>query len=217
MLVRVITAAILAGLIAGTLVSVLQFQFVQPLILEAETHEHAAHDHGAHDPNGEGEASASPRMMLTVIANLLAGVAFALLLNAALVLAKDKGWRAGAFWGLGGHVAFALAPSIGLPPELPGAVVTNLFARQLWWIGTAVATMAGLVLILRIRKLAFAFAGILLLGLPHMIGAPVSHGPGVAPEALIGAFTLASLLTNLAFWVVLGLSSGLLQARLVRR
>ena len=52
-------------------------------------------------------------MMLTVIANLLAGVAFALLLNAALVLAKDKGWRAGAFWGLGGYVAFALAPSIG--------------------------------------------------------------------------------------------------------
>jgi len=212
MLVRVIMAAMLAGLIAGALVSALQFQFVQPLILEAETFEHAAH---AHD--GEGEVGAGPRTMLTVIANLLVGIAFALLLNAALVLAKDAGWRAGLFWGLGGYAAFALAPSIGLPPELPGAVVANLFARQLWWIGTAAATMVGLVLILRVRKPAFAFAGVLLLGFPHLIGAPASHEPGVAPEALLDAFTRATLLTNLAFWVVLGLSSGLLQARLARR
>ena len=211
MLVRLILVAMLAGLLAGVLVTALQFRFVQPLILEAETYEHAAHDHG-----GKSEASASPRTALTLIANLLAGVAFALLLNAALVLAKEVGWRAGLFWGLGGYVAFALAPSIGISPELPGAVVENLFARQLWWIGTAVATAAGLVLILWVRKFAFAFAGVLLLGLPHLIGAPASHEPSPSPDALKEAFTVATLLTNFAFWVVLGMASGFLQARLVR-
>jgi len=212
MLVRVIMAAIFAGLIAGTLVSVLQFQFVMPIILEAELHEYVAHDH-----NGEVEANALQRTILTIIANLLAGVAFALLLNTALVLARDEGWRAGALWGLGGYLAFLLAPSIGLPPEFPGVVVENIFTRQLWWIGTAIATAAGLILILRIRKLPFVFTGIILLGLPHLIGVPGSHAPVITPNLLLSAFTHAILLTNLAFWIVLGVVSGLLQERLLRK
>lgn len=40
----------------------------------------------------------------------------------------------GLLWGLAGCATFVLAPTLGLPPELPGTAAADLTLRQTWWI-----------------------------------------------------------------------------------
>src|SRR3546814_12705636 len=69
-----------------------------------------------------------------------------------------------------------------------------LGSRQLWWIGTAVATAAGLWLALRVSTPAAIAAGIALMLLPHVIGAPHPHGfASPVPGELPGHLAAASL------------------------
>jgi len=226
----ILYTALAAGLLAGAVVSVAQALRVVPLILEAETYEGAAgshdHDHGEeHVHAGEGEAGGHhaawapsdvvERMIATVGANLLAGVGFALLLSAALSLGSETDWRSGLQWGLGGFAAFSLAPAIGLPPEPPGTAAAELYARQVWWVGTAVATAVGLMMITRLKSAPWPVVGVALLALPHVIGAPQPEAHmSTVPETLSHAFVSATLVTNLLFWAVLGASVGFLFERL---
>ena len=48
--------------------------------------------------------------------------------------------RNGLLWGLAGFLAVNLAPAAGLSPELPGMPAGDLLARQVWWVGTIIAT-----------------------------------------------------------------------------
>lgn len=199
-----------------------------PLIREAETFEAAAHSapnqitaqgHGdEHDHDG-ATAWAPDGVLQTILAtlgaNILAGVGFALLTTAAMALQGRTGWYTGLLWGLGGFASFTLAPAAGLPPELPGMAAADLFDRQVWWIGTALATAGGLALIFLVRRLGWAAIGAVLIVGPHLIGAPRAMGPGVGlPDELIVAFGIASMVTNLLFWAALGIASGILYERL---
>ena len=117
----------------------------------------------------------------TLIADLLAGIGFALLLAGAVALARLRGYaidaRSGLLWGAAGFAVFALAPAIGLPPELPGMSAAELAARQQWWLLTAAATAAGLGLVIFARPAPLRVLGAVLLVLPHLIGAPAApHG-----------------------------------------
>ena len=140
---RIGLSAIIAGVLSGLLLTALQAYKVAPLILAAESYEHAAtaHDHGeagAWAPQGTIE-----RPAFRLATNMLAGVGFALLLSAALALRDRRvDWRKGLAWGLAGYAAFTLAPALGMPPELPGMVAGDLAARQAWWVGTVAATAA---------------------------------------------------------------------------
>ena len=78
-------------------------------------------------------------------------------------------------WAAGGFAATGLATGLGLSPELPGSAAADLFARQIWWIGTAAATGAGLYALIKLRTPLAIAAGVLLLVLPHLIGAPHPH------------------------------------------
>ena len=239
MLRAIVFAAAIGGVAAGALVSVAQSLHILPLIHEAETYESTgAHGHGHsldpaatpgedhdlpaaaagedHDlPAAEaGEEGWAPedgfeRTAYTIGANFLTAIAYALLLSSALGFFRRQGWHQGLIWGLGGFAAFALAPALGLPPEIPGAATVELSARQVWWIGTAAATAASLGLITLTRRLHWAVLGVGLLALPHIIGAPQpeAHG-GLAPDSLAQDFAAASLVTNLLFWAVLGLVTG---------
>jgi predicted cobalt transporter CbtA len=63
----------------------------------------------------------------TLLADLLTGIGFALLLAAGLALQGGTvTWRTGPFWGLAGFATFTLAPGLGLPPELPGTETAPL-------------------------------------------------------------------------------------------
>jgi cobalt transporter subunit CbtA len=230
MLRAILLAAVVAGALAGLVVTGLQALRLVPLILQAETYEqreaipanggvghgHAAPGDAAAGDTGWAPESALQRTLATTFANLLTAIGFALLLAAALALTGGAGWHPGLLWGLGGYAAFVLAPSISLPPGMPG-MPEALEARQIWWLATVVATAAGLFLLIRLRVWYGALLGALCLVLPHLIGAPApGAGAGPVPAEIVEAFRSATQTTNLVFWIVLGSATGFLFDRLAR-
>ncbi|MBN9074547.1 MAG: CbtA family protein [Rhizobiales bacterium] len=239
---NVVFIAAIAGLVAGLAMTVMQAFTTDPLILQAEVYENAeaaapaaaeaAHDHDqAAMSTAEGEQAAAPahehddegwspadgfeRNAYNVLANLVGAIGFGLVLVAASELAGGMGdWRQGVFWGLAGFTVFTLAPSLGLNPELPAMPAADLLSRQIWWIGTAAATAVALYLLFLRRSPALAALGIAILVVPHIIGAPqpADHSTPI-PENLHHSFIVASTLTNLVFWVVLGAAVATVRAR----
>ena len=214
---RMLLAAVLAGGIGGLFASALQAWQVVPLIHAAERYEaegRASHGGGAHGhaeaQAGMGEPEGAVRVVLTVVSNLTAGIGFALVLIGAMAIrGAPVDARRGVAWGLGGFAAFAAAPALGLPPELPGTMAADLFARQGWWAFTAMAT-AGALWLLAFRHEPPAMAiGVGLLALPHLVGAPHAEGfAGVIPAELAARYAAAVLVTAGLFWVALGALAG---------
>ena len=225
---RLVLTAVLAGLFAGGLVSLAHHFGTASIIARAEVFERTAggaapaHSHATADaaPHDHGAAAGweprdgIERTAYTVLANVITAIAFALLLVAAFELrGGDVTWHSGLLWGLAGFVVFTLAPGLGLPPELPGTAAAPVAARKLWWLVTAVATAAGLGLLLLQRRPALILAGVALLVAPHVYGAPqpAAYG-GTAPESLAHEFRVAATVTSLMFWIVLGAAAGYLHA-----
>jgi cobalt transporter subunit CbtA len=219
--------AAVAGLVAGLAMALMQNLATVPLILQAETFESAGgHDHGhasAAEPHDHGSEEAGwkpgdglPRVFFTTLANVVTAIGFALVLVVASELAGGiAGWRQGMLWGLAGFATVTLAPGLGLPPELPAMPVADLAARQVWWIGTAIATAAGLALLLLGRTVPLAVVGVALLVVPHLLGAPQpdSHDTPI-PADLHRRFVAMVMVTNLVFWMLLGALVGGLRRRI---
>src|SRR3981189_105932 len=184
MLRRILFTALIAGTVPGLFAAGIQHLKLIPLIAAAEVYEaagtHADHQHGA-APNQQGAmpewepAPGIERVGYTVVADVLAGIGFALVLIGAVAIARLGGYaidaRRGLIWGAAGFVVFALAPAIGLPPELPGMAgggAAGLAARQQWWLLTAAATAGGLGLIIFARPAALRVAGVALIVVPHL-------------------------------------------------
>lgn len=230
----IVFASVIAGVVVGAVITVIQQFGTVPLILKAEMfekasvahasapadsaaqpavadhhhdHDHAAHDHGAEawEPHDGLERTA-----YTAGANVLTGVGFALVLAAFFAIRGGAtgttiSWHEGLLWGLAGFVVFTLAPGLGLPPELPGVPTAPLLSRQIWWVFTAVATAGGLSLILLRRSIPAAVAGLILLVLPHLIGAPeLAQTETNVPSSLSHQFVVAVTMTSLVFWAMLG-------------
>jgi len=206
--------ALLAGAIAGTLLFFYQYLVVVPRIVAAEAYEEhnegdeSERDHARHSewkPNDGWE-----RTFFTAASTILTGIGFAALLLSTVVLCGfSLDVPRGLLWGLAGFVCFAVAPAIGLPPVPPGVPVSDVHARQLWWVMTVVATAIGLFLIFaRPGSWIPRMAGGILLLLPHIIGAPQTIGSPIVPAELVRAFALASIAGNGLFWLVLGAATG---------
>ena len=211
MIQRIARTAGFSGLLAALLLTALQSVWVAPLILQAETYEQAApvSEHAAghsHDESAWEPEDGWQRVLSTTGGNLVVAVGFALVLTALYNLRRPSRVATGAVWGLAGFAVFCLAPTLGLPPELPGTAAADLASRQEWWIGTAAATAAGLALLLLARSWPLKLLGLALLVVPHLIGAPQpAVHESLAPEALAEQFKWAAWLTNAVFWLALGL------------
>lgn len=231
MIGRVLLAALLAGIAAGLVMAAIQHVRLTPMILEAETFEGAGHVHEhaapAADHSGTsdaGDATAVPvhehdeaesgwqpadgwqRTLATTATAMMAGAAFAILMAAvSLISGIGITRRNGLIWGLCGFIAVSLAPAAGLAPELPGMPAADLAARQIWWLGTIAATGLGLYLIAARREAIALPVAVVLIALPHLIGAPMpaTHESGV-PAGLAAAFAANSLVANAVFWVLIG-------------
>jgi cobalt transporter subunit CbtA len=219
MIWRVLLAALLAGIAAGLLMAAIQQVRITPLILEAEHYEKAgAHDHGA----AQGEAwtpAGLERTVYTTLASVVAGGGFAALLaGISVMLGVPVTAQNGILWGLAGFLAVNLAPAAGLPPELPGMPGADLLSRQIWWVATIAATATGIGLFSLRTETSAKIAGVALIALPHLIGAPqpVDHESGV-PPGLSAAFAANSLAAAAIFWCAIGGFLGLAMDRLVRR
>ena len=213
MLTRLIGVALLAGCLAGVLAAGLQTAVLQPLILKAETYEVAPIGHSAMAMPGTAVEAAAVEAMgwlsrtaITFEATVGVAVGYALLLLAAMEGARARiDWRTGLIWGACGFAACGLAPAMGLAPALPGAAEGDLTLRQLWWIGTAISTAAGLWLALRGTPRWAAAAGAVLLLAPHLIGAPAAAAfSSTVPAELASLFTARSLATQSVLWLALG-------------
>src|SRR5437763_6732697 len=225
MLRRIFFTALIAGTVAGLFAAGVQHLKLIPLIAAAEVYEaagaHADHKHDAHQHEAAAEWEPAPgieRAGYTVVADVLAGIGFALVLIGAVAIARLGGYaidmRRGLLWGAAGFVVFALAPAIGLPPELPGMEAASLVARQQWWLLTAAATATGLGLLIFAQPAALRVIGAVLIVLPHVIGAPAApHGSTGVPAELAAEFATASLAVAAAFWLLLGGVSGWLYRR----
>lgn len=210
---QLLLAALLAGVAAGLVASAIQSVKIAPLIAAAELLEVEHADSGHEQP-----PSGLERAGYTLLFNALAGVGFGLLLCAAYNLAGRVSLRAGALWGLGGFLAFFIAPAMGLPPSLPGSDLADLGARQVWWLGTAASTAAGLLAIVLGRAPWHRALGALLLVVPHLIGAPQPPAAAAGPPMeLARGFVIWSGIAALAFWVVLGAVSGWVLSRWQQR
>lgn len=220
MLIRMLTAAVIAGTLAGIATTAVQLVWSVPVILQAELYET-----GVLNPDGSVAAGAMDafvaahgshvaRNATTFLANVINGVGFGMLMAAIFAFRPVSGWREGLLWGLAGFIAVNAAPAIGLPPELPGTQTAPLQDRQLWWLGTVIATGAGLGLISFARAGRWCLTGFALLFAPHIIGAPRPDAEiAVSPLSLQHEFLAASLVTSAVLWLVLGAAAGHLARR----
>jgi cobalt transporter subunit CbtA len=217
MIRRVVLAAVLAGIVAGLIMSALQHWRVTPLILQAESFE-AGHVHGDHAHGDEDHAWAPAdgfeRTGFTVLFNLLTGVGFGLVAAAASLITRlPLNASTGLKWGLAGFATFMLAPSAGLPPELPGMARGDLVSSQAWWWLAVAATAGGIAIIALTRHLAWKAVAVGLIALPHLIGAPQASGDSAVPAGLANAFAANAIAVSAIFWIVLCVSLGFLLAR----
>lgn len=214
-------AAIIAGGLAGLLTAFAHALVTSPIIAQGETFEHAVaplpeagHGHAAHEPEAWMPADGVERTAFTVLADILTGIGFALMLVACYALRGAVDWREGLLWGMAGFIVFVVAPGIGLPPELPGMSVAPLGPRQLWWVATAASTATALALLAFRRTPLAGLLAVLLIVVPHLVGAPQApDSPSPVPEALQRHFVTAVTLTGFLFWAVLGVACALLHRR----
>jgi cobalt transporter subunit CbtA len=173
----------------------------------------ADHDHTHEHPAPGTDASGLKRNALTVLFTTLVYSGYGLLLVAGFALANRFGHSVtaqdGVLWGLAGFAAFQLMPAMGLAPDLPGTLAADFQARQVWWLATVLCTGAALALIGYGSGLSAYGLAVLLLALPHIVGAPQLDGfSGVAPPEVAGAFSARVLGVGLIAWAVLGLVAG---------
>ena len=215
---RIAAAALLAGVLAGLLLTAVQRIQVIPILLQAEVYEDAASAHahtvteGAHhhDADAWKPENGWERTFYTAVANVSLAIGFALLLSVAmLVRGGTHGWRSGLLWGLAGYTVFFIAPALGLPPQVPGAEAAPLADRQLWWLMAVLGASAGLSLLVFARSGILKILGAALLVAPQLIGVPQPPlYASAAPLELAHAFIYASAIANAVLWLALGSLTG---------
>ncbi len=232
---HIVLSAVIAGLITGVLLTFVQLLTTVPLIAQAEQYEQqgasavvseaaAQHEINSHD---HGSSAWAPkdgfeRTFYTGVTTVLTAIAYALLLGACFSQLRSVGWKTGLALGVAGFLVFQLTPALGLPPRPPGALYADLAARQIWWVGTAIATALALASWWYARSHSRAIwipVGIMLFLLPHVIGAPqpVAGQVAIVPHEFSQRFALMALLTAGLFWLVLGSVQGFVFDRLGQR
>ncbi|WP_151720330.1 CbtA family protein [Gemmobacter serpentinus] len=195
----------------------------------AEGHDHAApaegHDHAApvEALAAEGHAAPgigfdAPRDGLSILFSIVVYSGYGLLLVAAFALSEARGHtvsaREGLLWGVAGFVAVQMAPAFGLAPELPGMAAADINARALWWIMTVLLSAGGLWLVAFGRNWTVWALALVMLALPHVVGAPhPADFTGPTPPELAAQFAGRALGVGLAAWAVLGLFATTLWTR----
>jgi len=236
---KLVAGALFAGFAAGLIAVLLQFLFVTPLLVQAERYEtgeltHVAqiggHDHSAHDhPKAVPESQTghdhtthihetplvfdAGREGLTALFTVFVYVGYGLMLGAGFAFAHSLGHeittRTGLLWGMAGFAALHLAPSFGLPIEMPGSAAADVVARQIWWAGTVVSTGLAMWMFAYGKGAMHIVLGIAALAVPQVIGAPhpqAFYGP--TPPELASLFASRALVTALVAWSVLGAAAG---------
>ncbi|MGL4488732.1 MAG: CbtA family protein [Rhizobiaceae bacterium] len=199
------------------------------------THENHAghsegHDHGSHETAEPRETksrtlvvevqtdtkSSFGRVWNTILANLVTGAGFALLMaGVSMAAGVNVTFATGLVWGVLGWLSVQFLPSLGLPPALPGFPHADLSERQVWWVATVGLSIIGFWLLLLTKSQATRAVGMVALLVSHLYGAPQPADISSAVPAYLAAqYVVATLATTLFFWVALGLALGFFMDRM---
>lgn len=226
MLTRILTGGLIGGVVGGAIIAAIQAISTTPLILHAEQFESAEAVKTLSVTPVQVDAKAThaaglyaSRLLSTSIATIAVATGYTLLLLGGMVATGRKiTGRSVIPWAVAGFFATGLAPALGLAPELPGSAAADLGARQIWWIGTALATAAGLAALAFGRGVPWIAAGIGLILLPHLIGAP--HPPSLSskvPAEIAAHFASISLVMQALIWLVPAAIAGVAIAWMQKR
>lgn len=172
----------------------------------------------AEEEEGWAPADGTERTSFTFLASIIAGTGFAALLAGVSLLSGIRITpRNGVLWGIAGFLAVHLAPAASLPPELPGMPAGDLLLRQVWWVGTIAATGIAIWLFTQRTEMWAKVAAVVLVAIPHIIGAPMppTHESGV-PAVISAAFAANTLAAAALLWIAIGGFLGLAMDRFVK-
>ena len=215
---NIFVSAVVCGAIAGVLATVMQMLLVTPLLMEAELFEtgqsmHFITDGSPESPIKHVDIWEDPyRHLMTLCFNLVTFTGFGFILVAAMAFFQKRGFTLskaeGIVAGVSGFIVFQLAPSVGLPPELPGTISVAVGLKQAWWIITILSTTVGILLLFLGKYKVVSGAGIIFIIIPHLIGHPkLETYFGVAPPELAAEFASRALAVSLVTWIILGVIS----------
>ena len=107
-------------------------------------------------------------------------------------------------WGVFGFIAVALAPSVGMPPELPGMPAADLYTRQIWWVVTILATSTALYMWLFAKNYWWQLSAFIIAIAPQLF-APINAAKSESnlPASLAAEFASSSLAANLVMWLAI--------------
>ena len=217
---QIFLTACLTALVASLGFSLYQFYFVNPIIFAAELYEmtEPVNIHAMPQMEEWSPGDGIERSFYTILANFLMCLAYSLLLASAMVFRGTSSTLKGLTWGMAAYLTLFAAPSIGLPPEIPGMEAANLNLRQNWWLLSVALTGMGLG-VFAFSPLYYKGAGLILIIVPHLIGAPVAeiHGfshldPSVVAKLteLWHQFILHTSIANALLWLIIGTTTGFL-------
>jgi len=221
MMKQILTSAVLAGVVTGVLAAILQLALVVPLIMEAELFESGQRVHFAADGSPQSDRGAPSifeeplRHIYTIGFSAVTFTAYAFFLVAGFALATRAGHlitaRNGIIWGLCGALAVVIAPAVGMPPELPGAIGAEVGPRQIWYLACVMCTAIGVTAIAFGNSAIAALVGAALILAPHVIGAPhLDTYFGVAPAELASEFVARVLGVAAVSWALLGMLAAII-------
>ena len=233
MIRQIFLTAIISGFTAGIFLTGIQSLKVTPLILSAEVfedgelitytsknhkntniqstnnhHDEIAHVHDnshEHEAEAWGPEDGNERFFYSLITNIFLACGFAFILSAIYLYIKELNLKNGLISGFVVYLSIFALPSLGLSPELPGTLAAELQDRQIWWISTVVLSSFAFIILFFNKNKMYQALAIILLFLPHIIGAPMPsvHG-GTAPQAMFEEYIIATYITNAVFWLFLG-------------
>lgn len=224
---NLVLSAFSIAIIAGLFLTAYQELLITPIILGSEVYE-VVEEVGHHGGTaGEVEAwepeDGVERSTYSFISNLLVCFAYALLLLSMMATKSSLKVAQGFFWGGAAYLSIFALPALGLAPEIPGMEAAQLEGRQSWWVLTVLASAIGLWLI-AFSTTPFKGAGIVLLLLPHLLGAPQPEVHGFAntdPDAvtelttLWHSFIIQTSVANGLLWLIIGVLSAFLTTKYI--
>ena len=211
---NLLLVGLLAGVLSGSLLTLLQAVTVIPLIHQAEQYEiqfpvmgsETGH-HGHDGPVKEwGPGNGWERLAFTWLANVSIAAGFGLMMAGIMSLHSPKTWTQAVLFGVAGYYAFFLAPAFLLPPELPGSDASHLQSRQAIWLYTVVVSLVSMALVSFSTRPWLRLLGLVSLASPFLLFTREDVRYSVpVPFELIEQFTRMTAVTNALLWATIGL------------
>jgi len=219
---NLVLSALAIAIVAGLFLSLYQYFLITPIILAAEVYE-------VIEPTVVGTVESwrpeegLERTSFSFIANFLVCFGYALLLLTMMATKDSIKLAQGLIWGIAAYLSLFVAPALGLAPEIPGMEAAHLEGRQIWWLLTVLLTALGLWSIVY-QAIILKGLGVLLIIIPHLIGAPQPEHHGFIntdPEAIKALtalwhdFILQTSIANGLLWLIIGILSAFLSIKFI--